>query len=67
MSKVPITFKFLTKKQLDELDKIKDTWKEEGVAPVATKRLEFMIKSVNGSRNTMEIYNFINTKMPLKD
>lgn len=67
-SKVNITFKFLTQKQEDELQKIKDSWKpEDGVAPTITKRLEMMIKSINGNRNPMEIYSFINNKMPITD
>jgi len=65
-SKMNITFKYLTQKQENELQKMKDTWKDEGVPPVVTKRLEMMIKSVNGSRNPMEIYGFIN-KMPILD
>ena len=66
-SKIDITFKFLTQKQEDELDKLKSSWKGEGVAPIKTKKLEMMIKSINGNRNQMEIYSFINNKMPLTD
>jgi hypothetical protein len=67
-SKTNITFKFLTQKQEVELQKIKDSWKEEnGIAPTVTKRLEMMIKSINGNRNPMEIYSFINNKMPISD
>lgn len=67
-SDIAITFKYLTQKQETELQKIKDTWKtEDGVAPVVTKRLEMMIKSINGNRSQMEIYSFINNKMPMKD
>jgi len=66
-SGVNITFKFLTQKQEDELQKIEETWNGEGVAPIMTKRLEFMIKSINGNRSQMEIHNFIEYKMPVKD
>ena len=66
-SKVPITFQFLSQKQEDELNNLKNSWEGEGVAPISTKRLEMMIKSVNGSRSQMEIYSFINNKMPLSD
>jgi hypothetical protein len=67
-SDINITFKYLTQKQETDLKKIKDTWKQEdGVAPVVTKRLEMMIKSINGNRSQMEIYSFINNKMPMQD
>jgi hypothetical protein len=67
-SDITITFKYLTQKQEAELQKIKDSWKsEDGVAPLATKRLEMMIKSINGNRGQMEIYSFITNKMPIKD
>lgn len=63
---IDITFKFLSKKQEDEIEKIKESWNGNGVAPIITKQLEFMIKSVAGNRNPMEIRNFIE-KMPIKD
>lgn len=66
-SGINITFKFLTQKEEEELDNLKNTWKEEGVAPVVTKRLEKLIKSINGNKNPMEIYSFINNKMPITD
>jgi hypothetical protein len=67
-SGINITFKFLTRKQEDELEKIGNSWKkEDGIPPVVTKRLEMMIKSINGNRNIMEIYSFINNKMPITD
>ena len=66
-TKIPITFKFLTQKQEDELENLSDTWKGEGIAPLKTKRLEMMIKSVDGNRDPMQIFGFINDKMPLKD
>lgn len=65
-SKINITFKFLSKKQIDEIDAIGKSWNGNGVPPIKTKELEFMIKSVNGNRNLMEIHNFIE-KCPIKD
>ena len=66
-SKLPITFKFLNQQQEDDLKELKDSWNDEGVAPVKTKKLEMMIKSLNGKRDQMEIYSFVNNKMPLTD
>jgi hypothetical protein len=65
-SGVDVTFKFLTKKQEIEIDKIRDSWNGIGVAPIITKQLEFMIKSVAGNRDPMNIRNFIE-KLPIKD
>jgi hypothetical protein len=65
-SKANITFKFITPAQEIELKTIADSWNGNGVAPVATKRLEFMIKSVAGNREMMNIYNFIE-RLPIKD
>jgi hypothetical protein len=62
-----ITFKFLTRKEEEELQKIRDSWNGIGVAPIVTKRLEMMIKSINGNRNQMDIHNFIENKMPITD
>jgi hypothetical protein len=66
-SGINVTFKFLTQKQEEELDTMKNSWKGEGVAPTVTKRLEMHIKSINGNKNPMEIYSFINNKMPITD
>jgi len=65
-SKVDVTFTFLTQKQEDELQKIKDSWNGNGVAPIITKKLEMMIKSIGGNRNQMEIRNLIE-RLPIKD
>ncbi len=65
--KIPITFKYLTQKQEIEIKNIGDNWKEETPAPLVSKRLEFMIKSVGGNRSPMEIHSFIENKMPLAD
>jgi hypothetical protein len=65
-SKSNITFKFLTKKQENEIDEIRKSWNGLGVAPIITKQLEFMIKSVGGNKDLMMIRNFIET-LPIKD
>lgn len=63
---IDITFKFLTQKQEKEIDEIKKSWNGLGFPPVKTKELEFMIKSVKGNRDMMNIRNFIET-LPIKD
>lgn len=65
-SKANITFHFLTPEQEREIQKIKDSWNGTGVAPVKSKELEFMIKSVNGNKDPMSIYQFIQT-LPISD
>jgi hypothetical protein len=65
-SNVDITFKFLTKKQFKEIEKIEESWNGIGAAPVITKQLEMMIKSIAGNRDPMNIHNFVE-KMPIKD
>ena len=65
-SKLPVTFKFLTRQQEDEIEKIKTSWNGIGVAPIVSKPVEMMIKSVNGNRDMMEIHNFVE-KIPIKD
>lgn len=65
-SNVDITFKFLTKKQRKDIEDIEKSWNGVGVAPVITKELEMMIKSVSGNKDPMNIYNFIE-KLPIKD
>ena len=66
ISKVPITFKFLNKHQENDIDNLKNSWTAPGAAPTVTKRLEMLIKSVNGNRDPMTIYQFIQ-KLPIKD
>jgi hypothetical protein len=65
-SKVDITFKFLTRKQEDEIEKIKENWNGNGVAPIITKQLEMMIKSIGGTKDALKIRSFIEM-MPIKD
>lgn len=66
-SGVNITFKYLTRKQEQELQQIEKSWNGVGIAPIITKRLEMMIKSLNGNRDSMQIYGFIENKMPILD
>lgn len=66
-SGVDVTFKFLTKKQEEEIDLIKESWNGGGAAPTVTKTLEFMIKSVGGIKDPMQIRSFIHDKMEIKD
>ena len=66
-SNTDITFKFLTKSQEDEIEKIKDNWNGNGPAPIVTKQLEFMIKSVAGIKDPMQVRQFIVDKMPISD
>ncbi len=65
-SKADVTFKFLTKKQQKELEDIEKSWNGNGVAPLVTKELEMMIKSVKGNKEMMSIHNFIQN-LPIKD
>jgi hypothetical protein len=66
-SGVNITFKYLTRKQEEEIQKIGESWNGVGVAPIVTKRLEMMIRSLNGNRDPMQIHSFIENKMPIAD
>lgn len=65
LSKKKITFKFINNQQQKELDLIKNS-AGTSIAPISTKRLEMMIKSVDGQRDQMVIYQFIQN-MPIKD
>ena len=65
-SKTDITFKFLTQKQEDEINKIKESWNGNGVAPIITKQLEMMIKSINGVKDALKIRSFVEL-MPIRD
>jgi len=65
-SKVDVTFKFLTQKQENEIKEINKSWNGIGFAPIITKQLEGMVKSVKGNREQMNIRNFIET-LPIKD
>jgi hypothetical protein len=65
-SKIGITFKFLTQKQENEISEIQKSWNGAGYAPIITKQLEMMIKSVEGNKDQMNIRNFIE-KLPIKD
>jgi hypothetical protein len=65
-SKVEVTFKFLTRKQEKEIDDIKDSWNGVGAPPIISKKVEMMIKSVQGNKDLMNIRNFVQ-KLPIKD
>lgn len=65
-SKIEVTFKFLTKKQQKELDEIEKSWNGNGVAPIVTKELGMLIKSVSGNREMMNIHNFVQN-LPIRD
>ena len=65
ISKKTITFKFLTNTQEKELQSIKDAG-GSNVIPLNTKKLEMMIKSIDGQRDQMAIYQFIQN-LPIKD
>jgi len=65
VTKKKITFKFLSNKQENELKLIKETSKDV-IVPLNTKRLEMMIRSVDGNRDQMGIYQFIQS-LPIKD
>lgn len=61
-----ITFKFLTNQQEKDLELIKNSKSDNLVVPTNTKRLEMMIKSIDGQRDQMLIYQFIQ-QLPIKD
>lgn len=65
-SKINITFKFLTKKEEDELSEIEKSWNGIGTAPIVTKRLEKLIQSVEGNKDPMNTRNFID-RLPILD
>ena len=65
-SNCDITFKFLTRKQENEIEEIKKNWNGNGAPPIVTKQLEFMIKSVKGNREMMSIHFFVES-LPIKD
>jgi hypothetical protein len=65
-SKKHITFNFLTQKDEIEIDQINKSWNGIGTAPIVTKRLEKLIKSVEGNPDPMNIRNFIET-LPIVD
>jgi hypothetical protein len=65
-SQVDVTFRFLTKKQEVELTKIAESWNGNGVAPIKTKELEFLVKSVQGNKDPLNIKNFVEN-LPIMD
>jgi len=65
-SNADVTFKFLTQKQENEIKEINKSWNGNGYAPIITKQLEGMVKSVKGNRDPLMIRNFIEN-LPIKD
>jgi hypothetical protein len=65
-SNADVTFKFLTQKQENEIKEINKSWNGNGYAPIVTKQLEGMVKSVKGNRDPLMIRNFIEN-LPIKD
>ena len=65
-SKIGVTFKFLTSKQETEISEMQKSWNGNGYAPIITKQLEMMIKSVEGNKDLMNIRNFVEN-LPIKD
>lgn len=65
ITKKNITFKFLNNSQEKDLQLIKDGG-TSNVVPLNTKRLEMMIKSIDGQRDQMLIYQFIQN-LPIRD
>jgi hypothetical protein len=65
-SNIDITFKFLNNKQEKEIQEIEKSWNGNGVAPIITKQLEMMIKSVAGNKDLMNIRYFVD-RLPIKD
>jgi hypothetical protein len=65
ISKKNVTFNFLTNTQEKELQNIKES-SGTIVSPINTKKLEMMIKSIDGQRDQMAIYQFIQN-LPIKD
>ena len=64
--KKTIKFNFLTTKQENEIKKIKESWNGNGPAPIITKQMEFMIKSIDDNTDPLYIKNFVDG-LPIKD
>lgn len=55
-----ITFKFLNRKDSLELDELTEKWNDPNrPAPIMTRKLEKMIRSVDGVRDKLKIRNFV--------
>lgn len=61
-----ITFMFLNRAQEEELDSLAKNWDKDQIAPTVTKRLEMLIKSVDGNTDMMAIHGFIQS-LPILD
>ena len=58
--------KVLTVKETNEIDSIQNSYPENMVAPIMTKRLESQIVELNGERDKGKIAQFVN-QMPISD
>ena len=65
-SNANVKCKILTLGELNELEKIKDSYPDGMVVPVITKKLEKQIVELNGDKDRMKISNFVN-QMPIGD
>jgi hypothetical protein len=61
-----IKFKLLSISEINEIDKLKDQYPENMIAPTITKKLEKHIIELDSDRDRMKITNFIN-QMPISD
>lgn len=65
-SKKQIKFRFLSPKDEEELQQLEEKYKEMKIKPTVTKRLEKMIVEVDGTKDLMQISQFIQF-LPIKD
>jgi hypothetical protein len=65
-SNVEVKCKLLNLKENNEIDKLKDNYPKNMVAPVVTKRLEMSIVEINGNSDRQKIATFVN-QMPIID
>lgn len=61
-----IDFMFLNREQEQEIENITKNWNKDQIAPTETKRLEMLIKSVDGNPDMMGIHGFIQS-LPIQD
>lgn len=66
ISKKKIEFKYLTRKEEVVLENIEESYKDLTVKPTITKRLELMIKSIDGETDPMRLSHLI-SQLPIKD
>lgn len=67
ISKAKIKFVFVSPQMERDIEELKKNYNgPDGIPPIVTKLHEYCIKEVNGIRDSMKIYQFIQS-MPLKD